>query len=233
MADADPITAYRPSVSNPAQLSAAGQLELELGGVHQNMDDTQRNSLPYLLKLAFNKEWGILIGGNAIMATHDATGSAHGWGDTDFTVKRAWIMDEATALGMEFGVKLSTAGDKFGTDNTDYTLNTIYSKDMGAIHMDLNLNDTSLGFADPGTSHSQIGWASSFSTALSQKWGTNIEFSGTHQGGVANAVQLLAALTYSPNKRLTFDFGFIRAFQPSPGNTSLFSGVVFPLGKLF
>jgi|GEM_PF-3354897 len=33
-ADEDAITPYRPSVSSPAQLPVAGQLELELGGIH-------------------------------------------------------------------------------------------------------------------------------------------------------------------------------------------------------
>lgn len=229
----DAITPYRPSVSSPAQLPAVGQLELELGGLHQASPGAQRNSLPYQLKLAFSKEWGLLLGGEASIATSDAGGKSQGGGDTTLVLKRAWIVDDATAWGMEFGAKLPTAGDTLGSGKADYTVNTILSKDLGALHMDANLNATRLGAADPGTGRTQVGWSTSFSTALSEQWGINGELSGTHRSGVANSAQLLSALTYSPSKRLTFDIGVARAFQPHPGTTSVFAGVVFPVAKLF
>lgn len=46
------ITAYRPTISSPAQLSTPRQLELELGGLHTKSGDARRTSLPYL-HLAF------------------------------------------------------------------------------------------------------------------------------------------------------------------------------------
>jgi len=52
-AETTDVTPYRPTVSNPAQLPAAGQLELELGGMKSQpgaqADDRRRGSLPYLL----------------------------------------------------------------------------------------------------------------------------------------------------------------------------------------
>ncbi|MGZ5817443.1 MAG: transporter, partial [Burkholderiaceae bacterium] len=79
------VTPYRPSVSSPAQLPVAGQLELEYGGLSSKTDGMRRNSLPYLLKLAFNKDWGILFGGEAYVSQKDdATGlRARGLGDTN------------------------------------------------------------------------------------------------------------------------------------------------------
>jgi hypothetical protein len=231
--DGDAITPYRPSVSSPAQLPATGQLEMELGGLHQSTPGAQRNSLPYQFKLAFSKEWGLLLGGEATVASRDTSGNAQGVGDTSLVLKRAWTLDDSTAAGMEFGVKLPTANDTLGSGKADYTLNTIFSKDLGAVHMDANLNATWLGANDPGTSRTQVGLSASFSTALSERWGITGELSGTHRGGVANTAQLLGALTYSPSKRLTFDLGFARAFQPTPGTTSFFAGVVFPVAKFF
>ena len=231
--DNDAVTPYRPSVSSPAQLPVAGQLELELGGLHARSGDSRRSSLPYQLKLAFNAEWGVLLGGEAQVWQYDGVDHARGVGDTSLVLKRAWTLDEASALGMELGVKLATAKDAIGSGKADTTVNTIYSRDFGSVHMDANLNATRLGAADPGTSRTQLGASASFSTPLTEQWGVTGEVSGTHRGGADNGVQVLAALAYSPTKRLTFDIGIARAPRPSPGGTSVFAGVVFPIARLW
>lgn len=227
------ITPYRPSVSNPAQLPAAGQLELELGGLHTRSDGARRSSVPYDLKLAFSKEWGVLVSGDAHVWLHDDTGNAQGLGDTFVVLKRAWIVDEATAYGMELSSKLPTANDSIGTGAVDYMVNTIFSRDLGRIHMDANLNAAHLGAADPGSSHTQIGASAAFSTALSERWGLTGEASGTRRAGAASSTQWLTAITYSPSKRLTFDLGVARAAHPAPATNQVFAGVVLPLARLW
>jgi len=227
------ISPYRPSVSSPAQLPLAGQLEFELGGLRVRADDAKRSSLPYQFKLAFSKEWGLLIGGEAHVWVRDASGRQHGLGDTNIVLKRAWIADEASAFGMELGVKLPTANDNIGSGKTDTTLNTIYSRDLGAVHMDANLNATRLGLVDPGSSRTQMGASASFSTPLSEHWSLTGEVSGTRRSGADSGVQWLAALTWSPSKRLSFDVGVARAVRPTPTATSLFAGVVFPIARLW
>jgi hypothetical protein len=131
--DADAITPYRPSVSSPAQLPVAGQLEVELGGLHARSDEARRSSLPYAFKLAFNKEWGVVIGGEAHVRARDDSGSVQGLGDTTRVLSRAWIVDDASAFGAELGAKLPTANDRIGSGRADYTLNTIYSRDIGPV----------------------------------------------------------------------------------------------------
>jgi hypothetical protein len=229
----EPITPYRPSVSSPAQLPAPGQVEFEFGGLQQRAEDARRRSTPWLFKLAFTKEWGLLIGGEARVWQRDGDNRGQGLGDTTLTLKRAWIVDEASAFGMELGVKLPTARDTIGSGKTDWSLNTIYSRDFGAVHMDANLNALRLGLVDAGTSRTQLGASASFSTALSQHWGITGELSGTRRSGVEHGTQVLTALTWSPSKLLTFDIGAARAMHPKPATTSLFAGVVFPLAKLW
>ena len=234
--DFEPITPYRPSVSSPAQLSAAGQLEFEFGGLQQRSDGARRRSLPYLFKLAFDQEWGLLIGGEARVWQRDADGRAQGLGDTTLVLKRVWSVDEASAVGMELGAKLPTANDVNGTlgsGKTDYALNTIYSRDFGAVHMDANLNALRLGAVDAGNSRLQWGASTSFSIALSEHWGVTGELSGTRRSGTGSGVQVLTALSYSPSKLLTFDIGVARAARPRPATTSVFAGVVMPIAKLW
>lgn len=233
----EPVTPYRPSISSPAQLPAEGQLEFEFGGLRQRSEDARRTSLPYLFKLAFSKEWGLLVGGEAHVWQRDLTVSPserpQGLGDTMLTLKRAWTLDEASALGMELGVKLPSAKDTIGSGKTDWSVNTIYSRDFGPVHMDANLNALRLGLAEPGTSRTQLGASAAFSTALSDRWGITGELSGTRRSGAEHGSQGLAALTYSPSKFLTVDIGVARATHPAPATTSLFTGVVFPLARLW
>jgi hypothetical protein len=228
-----PITPYRPSVSSPAQLPAVGQLEMEVGGLRMRADGARRDSVPVQLKLAFSPEWGLLLGGEAHVAIRDGADKASGVGDTSIVLKRAWAIDDATGLGLELGVKLATAKDTIGSGKTDSALNAIYSKDLGAVHMDANLNFTRLGAVDVDTGRLQTGLSASFSTPLNAQWGLTAELSGTRRNGADSSRQVLGALSYSPSKRLTFDFGVARAAKPPPGATSVFAGVVFPVAMLW
>jgi hypothetical protein len=230
----DAVTPYRPSVSNPAQLPVPGQLELEIGGLRTRSSAERTTGLPYLLKLAFTPEWGVLVGGDAQTRTRDAGGAtASGFGDTTLALKRAWIVDEANAFGAELGIKFPTAKTGLGSGERDTTLTTIYSRDLGATHLDANLGITRLGLVEPGLARTQWGASLSLSHSLNEHWGIGGEISGTKRAGAENGRQLQAALTWSPNPRLTFDVGVARATRPSPAATTVFAGVVFPIARLW
>ncbi|MES2105463.1 MAG: transporter [Pseudomonadota bacterium] len=228
------VLPYRPSVSSPAQLPQPGQLEFELGGLSSKSGDSRRDSLPYLFKLAFNPQWGLLFGGEAYVSARDDSGNrARGLGDSNLVLKRAFLVDDATAFGLEFGAKLPTAKDSIGSGSADYSVNGIYSQDMGKLHMDLNLNFSKLGGVDAGTSRVQSGLSSSFSLPIADQWGTNFEWSGTRRSGVGSTAQLLGALTYSPSKRMTVDFGVIRGLNKASPDWALFTGIVVPVARLW
>lgn len=231
--DGPAVTPYRPSVSSPAQLPAAGQLELELGGLSSKSDDGRRNSLPYALKLGFNQEWGVVISGEGYASAPADSGRAHGAGDTLFVLKRAFVLDDATALGLELGAKAPTARDDIGSGRADYSLNGIYSQDMGSVHMDANLNATRLGAYEAGSGRTQTGLSASFSLPVGERWGATGELSGTRRSGAASTAQALVAASYSPSKRLTVDLGFAHGLNRATPAWSYFSGVVFPLAQLW
>ncbi|MET3139892.1 hypothetical protein AAKU61_004275 [Undibacterium sp. GrIS 1.2] len=233
-ADDEEVTPYRPSVSSPAQLPFPGQLELELGLLSTRQDGTRRDSLPYQLKLAFNPQWGVLIGGEAVVSSLDDQGNRErGLGDTTLVLKRAFLMNDDTAFGLEFGVKVPTAKNTIGSGKTDYSVNGIYSKDIGKLHIDANLNFTRLGLVDPGTASTQTGISTSASLAVTEKWGITAELSGTRRRGTDDTAQALAALTYSPSNKLTIDFGFAKGLNKASPDLSLFTGLVMPLAKLW
>lgn len=228
-----PVTPYRPSVSSPAQLPAAGQLELELGGLVSKNDDGRRASLPYTLKLAFDSAWGLVLGGEGLVATPAADGRQRGIGDTQLVLKRAYVFSDESALGLELGAKLPTARSSIGSGKADYSVNGIVSQDLGALHMDANLNLTRLGAIDPGSGRIQAGISAAFSMALDERWGVTGEWSGSQRRASARNAQLLLALSFSPSKLLTLDFGLTHGLTAATPSWSVFSGAVLPLARLW
>lgn len=227
------ITPYRPSVSTPAQLPAPGQLEFESGILSSRGADPRTDSLPYTFKLAFNKDWGVLLGGSAYVRQRGEGQDASGFGDTTLTLKRAFIVSDATAYGLELTTKIPTAKDTIGSGKSDWTINAIYSHDAGDLHMDVNVNETRLGAPQPGAARMQTGLSASFSTPVTDRWSANWELSGVVNPGAPTTAQLLLAGVYMPSKRLEFDVGFTRGLTGATPHWSLFAGFVVPLAKLW
>lgn len=232
-ADEGGVTPYRPSVSTPAQLPLAGQLEFELGGLASNNPDGRYNSLPYTFKYAFNREWGVLLEGEAFVSAPTDNGRVHGFGDTLLVLKRAFNVADATAFGLELAARLPTAPNGTGSGNTDWTINAIYSQDFGKnLHMDLNLNETRLGAPDPGAARMQTGLSGAFSHPLDEHWTATWELSGTRNSGAASTAQVLGALSYAPNPDLVIDVGLAHGLNPGSPKWSFFTGMVVPLARL-
>lgn len=228
------VNAYRPTVSNPATLPVPGQLELEFGGLHVKTGGARDDSLPYLFKLGFSAQWGILVGGDAHLWSRDEQGNrVNGTGDTTVTAKRAFLINDATAYGLELSAKLPTAKKTLGSGKTDYTLNGILSQDIGKAHIDTNLGATRLGAADSGTGRMQTALSSAVSLPLSSDWTGMTELSGVRHGGAPTTAQLLAAVSYSPGKRYALDVGVARGLNGASQDWSVFTGLVIPVAKLW
>lgn len=231
--DGPPVLPYRPTVSSPAQLPAPGQLELELGGLSIKTNEERRDSVPYQFKLAFTENWGLLLGGDAYVWRRDPDNRLSGFGDTSLTLKRAFLIDERTAFGLEFTSRMPSGKGDIGSAKADYILNGIFSKDIGDFHLDMNLNTTRIGAPDEGTGRTLTGVSSSLSTTLNEKWGAVGELSGTHQSGTPNNAIFLAALTYSPSKRMVIDFGLAKGLNKDSPDWSVFSGIVLPIANFW
>jgi len=234
--DADPaVVPYRPSVSTPAQLSAPGWLELEAGGLHATNPDSgaSRTTLPYTLKLAFSPDWGIRVGGDAFVHQSGPDASQNSLGDTAVVLKHRFAVSDATAWGLELGETFPTAKDSVGIGHAQTTVNGIFSSDFApSWHTDINVNETHV----TDSRHAgkwQTGWAAAVSRSLSEAWGAVGEFSGTHQPGVPNQAQFLAAASWSESNAAVFDFGAARGLNNASPRWQVFAGVTLRLGKVF
>lgn len=234
--DSISVTPYRPSVSTPAALSAPGWLEVEAGIQRSHAEDPKRrDSLPYTLKFAFTPDWGIRIGGDAVVREVGLDGSrTRGVGDTTLVLKRRFAVSDECAFGMELGAKIPTARTALGSGRTDIDINGIYSVDFADTwHADVNALATHIGGVDSGVNHWQLGWAAALSRSVSDRWGVVGELSGTHQGGLANTTQALVAVSYSVSKSVTLDLGTSKGLNTASGGWSVFSGITFLAARLF
>lgn len=236
--DADPldpgVTPYRPTVSNPADLSVPGWLEGEFGGQRMfGQDQSRLDTVPWLLKYAFDENHGLLLGGNAYTSLQ-LTGapSISGLGDTFLEWKQRFPVSDKTAFGIEAGVVAATAAHDIGNGRTQYVVNGIFSTDLGALHLDLNLGELNGGEIPPGVSSSQTTWAAALSGSFAGDWGAALEISGVHQRGVATASQALAAISYNVSHRLVLDGGAAYGLGHGAHDRSVFAGATILIGKL-
>ncbi len=229
------VTPYRPTVSTPAQLSAAGWLEGEFGGLDTAGPGRERMaSIPYALKLGFSPDWGIRVSGNAYMsATDDGGATSRGIGDTSLIAKRRFGIDDASAFGLEFSALAPSAPAAIGNGRPAYGATGIYSLDFGGgYHTDVNLFLTRLGGSDT-VSPWQSGYALALSHPLGKVWGLFGEFSGFHQRGLPDTDQFLGGATYNVSKRLVIDMGAEAGLTRASPRWGVFSGFTVLIGRLF
>lgn len=227
------MTPYRPTVSNPAALSEPGWLELEAGvATQQGRDGSHQNNLPYLAKLAFTPDFGVLLGGDAYISQTANGTRTSGMGDTTILLKHRLVLDSASALGCEYGLKAPTARNGLGSGKSDLMLNGIYSKDISGHALDVNLNVTKVGEAAANESAWQYGWSGTVFHPVRGKWGVMAELSGTRRAGVASQSQWLAAANYEWSPRLVLDAGLSAGIGGTSHRVALFAGMSMLLGQV-
>jgi hypothetical protein len=231
--EAPSVTPYRPTVSTPAELSAPGYIEFELG-VLKEPAPLRRDSLPYAAKFAFDEDWGVRVGGDGWVRNPDAAGGYRtGPGDTSVVFKHRRELTDVSAFGVELGWSAPTGRSGVGAGNAAYSLNAIYSHDIGVSHIDINLNATRSDGAAPGTGSVTIGWAAALSRALDDRWEVSAELSGTNQRGPGAASQALFALAYTVSRSLVLDAGFAGSLHAGSAGPSVFCGFTMLGPRLF
>lgn len=232
--DAPSVTPYRPTVSNPADLPAPGWLEGEFGALRTLAADGSRgDSVPWLLKYAFDEDHGLLFGGNAYVDARDPGSPARrGFGDAFVEWKQRFAVADTAAFGIEAGVLAPTARDGLGAGGKQWLVNGIFSADLAAVHLDLNAGAQVGGDPPPHVSRWQTTWASAASTAVTDRIGVAFEVSGVHQGGIPTQTQALLALSYSVSNRLSLDAGGALGLTHAAHDRSLFAGGTVLIGRL-
>lgn len=202
------VTPYRPTVSNPAELSALRHLEVEFGAQsNQPGMETERNSLPFLLKYPFADQWGLLVAGEAWIKSRNLDETISGFGNTSVLLKHYYPINPTLAVGFEAGAVLPSARQSLGQGRTDYLGNLIVSQDISDLRIDINAGVTRKGFKEEDLDRYRYNWAIAVSHPLTERWGIAGEFSGVLAKQQKPTSQFLASLNYLMTPQLMLDFG--------------------------
>lgn len=196
-------TPNRPTVTNTAETTQFGVLEIEFGiGAA-----ARQQSLQGLLKFGLLRDVELDWAGNPWQ--HDA--AVHYVGVSDNNVGFRWrFLHQAKCrptLTVEYSAKLPTAGRVEGSGEVDHIVTLLASKDFPRrFHVDVNLGYAWLGRPGGGFDHNWLP-TGTLAYSLTNKWQLAMEFSSaTRANAVTPAVtQNLWAVSYTPWPRLVLD----------------------------
>ena len=235
------INPGRPTVTDPAPLTAPGYLEIEVGGQDaRGGEGTQRQfSVPTVLKLT-NKagRLELHVALDSFVTQKDDQGE-HLSGFGDVTPGLQYLATKqgphSYDLAARIETKIPTAARGVGSGKTDYDLLLLASKDYNStLHADYNVAVYQLGKADGTGYATQYQISGSLNTKLSPALTLEDElygFSGNSEGGTITST--LHALAYQTSHTIAFDVGVdIGLSHAAPKRTYLF-GTTFFAGRLF
>lgn len=238
-ADAITVNPNRPTFATPARTTQEGVLELEAGLQESRFKDGSRSDFePILLKLGQTArfEWRLGWNGELRQTAPDGT---HVQGLSDPTFGFQWHPLDQDRLGFDGAIgyfhKFATANaaEGLGSGRADDTVVLLASKDVGAVHGDLNLLEGWIGQPEGGRAHQTSGTLS-LSWPLVGRWGMGAEvYSVGATPGTARDTALLAYGSYQLSSRVVFDAGVDHGLSAGAPRWNLFCGVTCGLGRLF
>jgi hypothetical protein len=227
LADTATATPYRPTAASPAGLSAPGWLDVEIGIDHsKGTGRANETTLPAMVKLALDENWGLLANGNLYTVGRDDGWHYQGVGDLQLTLKhRITTQDEDHNFGWEIGTLLPTGADAVGEGKPKVVVNGIYSVQLGEYTIDFNLGATGLGMIEDGKARLQKTWAGALSRSINDDTAVFAGLSGISQRGARGETELMFGTSYSASKRLIFDAGVTFGLASASPDYHLFAGV--------
>ncbi len=238
-ASVDPRAAQpeRPTIATHAGTVAPGYLEFEAGIELDRFPDASRTSVGTLVT-----KIGIASHLQLSLFSAVVKPSANSGGFGDFGIGAKWrIADDHPVLG-DFAllpiltVPTGSFSQGSGTGTTAGSLWLISSRDLGPLHLDLNVAYTVADGGGARVPQSSWFWTMSWGGAFTPKVGWTVECYGVPgTGGAAGAPPLVALLfgpTFTVQKSMVFDFG---AIAPIAGQQprAFFAGVTYNVGKLW
>ena len=196
-------TPNRPTVTNTAETTQLGVLEIEFGV----RCAAKLQDLDGLLKFGLLRDVELDWSGNPWQ--HDAV--VHYVGVSDNNVGFRWRFlhqgIRKPTVTIQYSAKLPSAGSVEGSGETDHSIILLASKDLPkSFHIDANLGYALLGRPRGGFDHSWLP-TGTLSYSLTDNWALSLEFSGaTRPNAVTPGVtQNLWAVSYRLRPRLVLD----------------------------
>jgi hypothetical protein len=196
-------TPNRPTVTNTAETTQLGVLEIEFG----ISAAARQQSLQGLLKFGLLRNVELDWAGSPWQ--HDASLHYLGVSDNNSGVRWRFLHQakRQPTLTVEYSAKLPTAGPVEGSGEVDHTVTLLASKDFPkGFHLDANLGYAWLGRLSGGFDHNWLP-TGALAYSLTHKWQLTMEFSGaTRANAITPAVtQNMWAASYTLGPRFVLD----------------------------
>jgi hypothetical protein len=231
----------RPSVSNPADLTAPGYLEIELGwtGAFRSSQYRSQHTIPFLAKLALNDRIQLRLDGVPLQQLRPEEGNrVSGIGDWSPGVQWKFLdqTEARPAMALAAAVKLPAASARkgLGSGKADYALTLLVSKDIEPVHLDLNVAHTWLGREEGGFDRQWLG-AFAASLPVADRWtlGGEVYTFSSPTAETPRVVSTLWSLSYAYRPTVVFDLGVDVGLNRAAPDFAILAGVTVTLAKLF
>lgn len=239
---ADSITANpnRPTVTNPADITQYGVLELEYGWdriwpqaeVHQT---TLEGLLKFGLLCDVELRWTTTSFISQTVGGATEKGFGDNWLGPQIRIYRQ--TKSVPTLSFSYAVKIPSAdaNNGLGTGRVDHSLTFLASKDLGHVHFDFNATQFWLGQqnATGFDRNNQLNLAFSFPIHGPLLF-TGELYGDTEVNRESPAyASSLWALTYTVRPRLVIDSGFEAGLTAGGPHRHVFVGVTYSIGNLY
>jgi hypothetical protein len=225
----------RPTITDPASLTAPGWLETESGGM-KNLDRDRSFSTPFVLKLtSLNNRLQYRLGFDGLIFPGQG---ANGFGDTTAALQYLFAPQSKTGydLAGRIALKIPTAPDFLGTRKIDYNIQFLASRDFSpSLHGDFNLGLANLSRQGaPGTDNQFVATASFTLPIKGGRWQyTNEIVYASPIQGQKSELTTMHGFTYAVHRYDVYDVAIQWQLHGDGANVQLLFGKTFFLGRLF
>lgn len=230
----------RPTVSNGADTTQCGVLEVEYGFDHEWVDTGSHfDDLSGGLRLGLTHRLDLHWASTSFLHLVSGGSAETGFGDTWLGLKYRFHDQSRRfpALGVFYQVKAPTASENkgLGTGQVDHSLSLLVSKDVSKVHFDFNVFPMFAGrVAQSGFDHN-VGLALSGSFPLWHSLSCVAEgygYSTLNQDNPAFASSMIA-FTYQVNPRLILDTGLDVGVTHYAPNARFFVGITYAISNVY
>jgi hypothetical protein len=220
----------RPTVSNPADITQYGVLEMEYG---VELDHDSREVCG-LFKFAVLKDLELRL--STMSFELDRQTGLEGFGDTTAGFQYRFLHQSKSVPSMAFyyGLKFPTAQAELGNGRYDHDFLWLVSKDIGNAHVDFNLDFPFVGKTNASGFDHFFAPALAISSQFAGKWTVAGEISGATKENAdtpANS-SFLVAVSFALRPRLVFDSALSFGLSGGLPHTTFLAGFTYSIAQL-
>lgn len=228
----DEITANpnRPTVSNPADITQFGVLELEYGITAT----TDGQELGGLIKFAAGHNFELRI--DNVPFQNNSVDSVSGFGDVGLGFQYRFLRQSGNvpSMAVAYSLKIPTASSGLGSGKYDHQILYLVSKDLGGFHADFNVDFEFLGREEQSGYDSVVAPALAVSHPLG-RFTIAGEISGTSRQNDAtpSTVSTLWALSYGISSRCVLDTAVSFGLKGDVFDRTYLAGITLSVADLY